>query len=304
MSRIIRWYNQNRQTFWITILIVIGAVGLIHTLNNYYKNNTKEESSSTNVSTTTYNTPNYSVITQEKINVTNSENSETIIKSFFEYCNNGKIEEAYSILSQDCKEELYPNMNDFKQKYYNNIFTESKMYNSTLWISNANKNTYRLEITGDILATGKKENMPIEEYYTIIYENGEYRLNINSYIGKEELNVSRTQNDISITILSKKSYIDYEIYEIKVENGTQGNIIFNTKEDINSIYIEDENELKYISFLNEISEYDLQILRGDTKTYDIKFNRSYRPNIKIKKAVFDNIKIVQNNEIIKSEIDF
>ena len=303
MNVIIRWYNQNRHIFWLVIATVAGFILILQTLNGFYKNNTKEESSSTNNSTTTYNNPNYSVVSKTEINKTTSENSQSIIKSFFDYCNNGKIEEAYNLLSEDCKKELYPNLNIFKENYYNRIFTESKMYNSTLWISNGNKNTYRLEIMGDILATGSKETMPIEEYYTVVYENEEYKLNVSNYIGKEEINISKTQDNITIAILSKQSYIDYEKYEIEVKNGTLVRITLNTKENTDSMYIQDENGLKYVALLNEISEYDLEISRGLTKTYNIKFNRGYKPTINLEKIIFEDIKIGQANELSKIEID-
>ena len=303
MNIIIRWYNQNRNIIWITVLTVVGVIALIQTLNGFYKNNTKEESSSTNISTTTYNNPNYSVVSKTEINKTTSENSQSIIKSFFDYCNNGKIEEAYNLLSEDCKKELYPNVNIFREQYYNRIFTESKMYNRTLWISDGNKNTYRLEIIGDILATGNKEAMPIAEYYTVVYENEEYKLNVSNYIGEEEINISKTQDNITIAILSKQSYIDYEKYEIEVKNGTLARITLNTKDNTDSMYIQDENGLKYIAFLNEISEYDLEISRGLTKTYNIKFNRGYKPTINLEKIIFEDIKIGQANELSKIEID-
>ena len=301
MNKIIRWYNQNRHMFWIVVTAVAGFILILQTLNNYYKNNTKEESSSTNISTTTYNNPNYSVVSQKEINKNTSKESINVIKTFFNYCNTGEINEAYNLLSIDCKQELYPTVDDFREDYYSRIFTETKMYNSTLWISSSTRNTYRLEIMGDILATGKTEDMPIEDYYTVINENGEYRLSVSNYIGKEEINISKAQNNVTITILNKKMYMDYEKYEVKVENNTQGNLILNTKQNTDSMYIQDKNDLKYIAFLNEISEYDLNILRGANKTYNIKFNRVYKPDIRIKKIVFDNISV--ENQNLKVEIE-
>ncbi len=303
MNKIIRIYNQNRLIIWTAILVIIGVFALVKTLNGYYKNNTKEESSSTNISTTTYSNPNYSVISKTEINEDTSKDSEQLIKSFFDYCNTGKIEEAYNLLSSDCKQELYPNIDSFISNYYNKIFTETKMYNSMLWISNDSKNTYRLEIMGDILATGTKETMPIEDYYTVSYENGNYYLSINRYIGKEEINVSKTQNDITIKILSKGIYSDYEKYEVEVKNGTQNSLTLNTKKNVDSIYVQDENELKYVAFLNEISEYDLDLSRGETKKYDIKFNRSYKPTININKIVFGDINFKGEQRIEQIEID-
>lgn len=302
MNILIRWYNQNRKMLWIVVLTIIGVFALIQALNSYYKNNTKEKSSSAS-STTTYNAPNYSIITEKEIDNDVSQNSQKIIKDFFDYCNNNKTQDAYNLLSEDCKKELYPNINEFKQKYFDIVFTNTKTYSSNLWIASGNKNTYRLEIHGDILSTGKKDDMPIEEYYTVIYENGKYSLNIRGYIGKENINISKSQAGINISILSKQVYMEYEKYFIEVKNGSGTSIVLNTKQDINSLYIEDENDVKHIAFLNEISDYDLNIQNGFTKKYNIRFNRTYKPNINIKKIVFDNIKIGQDSKTQKIEVD-
>ena len=299
---IVRWYNQNRKMIWIVVLSIVAVIALIQTLNNYYKNNPKDESSSTINSTTAYNTDNYSVITQEKIEETTSEESVDLIDNFFKYCNSGQVENAYNLLSTECKNEIYPTINDFNTKYYNRIFTEQKSYDSILWIATQSRLTYRVEIMSDILATGKKDDMPIEEYYTIVYENGEYKLNINSFIGKEDINILKTQSNITVNIVSKRMYMDYELYEIEVQNNTGNKLIFNTKENTNSMYIEDENGLEYIAFLNEIPNSELEILHGVTRTFEIKFNRGYKPTINIEKIIFEDINSNGNRESIEVEI--
>lgn len=295
MNRLTRWYNQNQKIILAVGLMFIAVITLIQLLNNYYKNNAKDESSSTNNSTTTYNTKNYSIVTQEKINENISKQSSNLIKEFFDYCNNGEIEEAYNLLSIDCKEELYPTIDEFKTKYYNRIFTEKKSYDSALWINTNTANTYRIQIMADLLATGKSEYMPIEDYYTVINEDEEYKLNINRYIGKQILDISKTQDGITINVISRKLYIDYEKYEIAVHNNTESKLIFNTKQNSDSIYLEDENELRYISFLNEITDSELMILKGLTKNLTIKFNRGYKPNVDIRNIVFGDISV--NGEI-------
>lgn len=297
---IVRWYNQNRKIIWVAILTVVAVIGLIQTLNSYYKNKAKDENSSTN-STTVYDTPNYSVITREQIDEKTSEKSIDLIGEFFNLCNNGQIEKAYNLISTECKEELYPTLGDFETYYYNKIFTEQKSYDSVLWINSAGRNTYKIEIMADLLATGQKENMPIEDFYTIIYENGEYKLNISNYIGKKEINTSKKQNNIEINILDKRMYIDYEIYDIQIQNNTGNRLIFNTKEHSNSIYLQDENELKYIAFLNEIPNSELEIINGITKILEIKFNRGYKPTINIEKIVFGDIN--SNGKIENIEIE-
>lgn len=302
MNKIVRWYNQNKRIIIFAILIIIAVISLVQILDKYYKNKAKDESSSANSSTTTYNTNNYSIITKENINETTSEKSADLIKDFFDYCNNGDIEEAYNMLSEECKNELYTTVNVFKEKYYNLIFTEKRSYDSILWINTNTRNTYRVEIMSDLLATGKKDSMPIEEYYTIINEDGKYKLNINRFIGKEEINVTKNQSDINITIISKKMYIDYETYEVRVENKSGSKLIFNTKEDAKSIYLQDENELKSIAFLNEIADNELEIPVGGIRTLKIKFNRGYKPKIDILKIVFQDININGQKETLEVEI--
>lgn len=303
MGKIFSYYNQNKKIIWIVILTVIAVISLIQVFNNYYKNKAKDESSSANNSTTTYNTNTYSVITQKDINEHTAQESDNLIKSFFDYCNNGEIEEAYNMLSTDCKEELYPTVNEFKEKYYNKIFTERRSYDTVLWINTNTRNTYRVEIMADLLATGQKDYMPIEDYYTVIIENEEYKLNISGYIGKKDVNISNSQNGINLTIVSRKIYMEYEKYEIKIENNTGSRLIFNTKQNTNSIYINDENGLQYISFLNELSSNELEILNGMTKTFNIRFNRGYKPSIDIKRIVFEDIKINNNEQTETIEIE-
>lgn len=303
MGKIVRWYNQNKRIIFVVVLIIIAVISLIQILNNYYKSNTKDEGSSTNSSATTYNTNNYSVITDKKIEESTAIESNNLIDSFFKFCNNGEIENAYNLLSTECKEELYPTIEKFTDKYYKRIFTEKRSYRSTLWISTNTKNTYRLEIMGDILAIGELEYTPIESYFTILKEDGEYKLSINSYIGKEEINCSNGYNGIDVEVISKKIYMDYEIYEIKVDNHTGKRILFNSKQKTDSMYLETQNELKYKAFLNEILIDDFIVQNGHTKTFNVKFNKEYNPNINIERIVFSDIVIENNEERLQIQVE-
>ena len=289
MSRIRSWYNQNRRIIWVIILIIAGAIGLIQSLNAYYKNESKDKSSSTNSGTTAYNKNNQAVISGKKIDDDVAKKSNNTIDNFINYCNSGKIDQAYSILSTECKEELYPTVEDFKNKYIDRIFTEEKSYDSVLWISTKTKNTYRIEIMKDLLANGEREYMPIEEYYTLLKENGKYKLNINGYIGKENIDKKKRVNDIEVNIISKKTYLEYETYEISVKNNTGDTLIFNRKNNTDATYIQDKNNLKYIALINEIPSNLFSIPNGIERKYTIKFNREYNPNIEIKKIVFGDI---------------
>lgn len=311
MNRLIRWYNINRHAIWITIVVIILIFGVMKTLNNLSKNNTKDKSSSTNNSTTTYNKNNYSIISGTNMPNEVTSQSTDIIDSFVKFCNEKDISSAYNLLSNDCKETLYLTEEEFKNNYVNKIFSSYKMYDKRAWINTNSSYTYSIKITEDLLSTGgNKEDMSIQDYYTLVKENGEYKLNINNYIGKEEINKTKAENGIEVYVIEKKTYIDYEIYTIKVKNNTQNEVILDSKEDTKTVYLTDTNNYNYVAFLNELSLDDITIKSGMTQTIKIKFNKSYNPKNVEKSIVFTNIILNyqeylnnKNNQFTKIEIE-
>ena len=215
MNRIIRWYNKNRKIFWVIVFIAIIVINLPRALNEYAKDK-KEKSSSISNNTTTYGNKSYSIISGETVKEeTNKENTD-IINSFIGYCNNEEIEKAYEILSNNCKQKLYPTIDEFKDKYYNIIFNNKKSYDIQSWVSNGKYYTYKINLKENILSTGNANSSSIEDYYTIVYESGSYKLNINSYIGNEKINRFNETDSVKIEVLSKDIFMDYEIYNINV----------------------------------------------------------------------------------------
>lgn len=308
MINLIRSYNKNRHAIWIAIVVIILIFGVMKTLNNLSKNNAK--SSSTN-STTTYNKENYSIISGTNMPNEVTSQSTNIIDSFIKYCNEKDINSAYNLLSNDCKETLYPTEEEFKNNYVNKIFSSYRMYDKRAWVNTNSSYTYSIKITEDLLSTGgNKEDTNIQDYYTLVKENGEYKLNINSYIGKEEINKTKAENGIEFYVIEKKTYIDYEIYTIKVKNNTQNEVILDSKEDTKTVYLTDTNNYNYVAFLNELSLDDITIKSGMTQTIKIKFNKSYNPKNVEKSIVFTNIILNyqeylnnKNNQFTKIEIE-
>lgn len=215
MHRIIRWYNKNRKMFWIIVFIAIIVINIPRVLNEYAKDK-KGKSSSISNNTTTYNNESYSIISGETVEKEKNKENTDIINSFIEYCNRGETENAYEILSDSCKQNLYPTVNEFKDKYYNKIFNNKKSYEIQAWVLNGNYYTYKINLKEDILSTGNANSASIEDYYTIIYEGSRYKLNINSYIGNENINKFNETDSVKIEVLNKDIFMDYEIYNINV----------------------------------------------------------------------------------------
>ena len=310
MRKIILWYNKNRKT----LLIFFGGFIVIFLsiqLFNYFERRNSRNNVKNNIIENKIDYQLNSIkIDDDKsvisgIDLTENQMKSTkVIDDFVMCCNEGRIEDAYELISEDCKKELYPILEDFKQSYYDKVFNGgNKKVSIENWISNI----YKVKFNTDSLSTGiYSEEGLIQDYITIISdEKGNYRLNINSYLGKQKTNVYQDFENIHIEVLEIDTYMDFQKYTYKICNNSNYNILLDSKKNINSIYIEDENNVEYPAMTHEISENELKLLPNETKTIKIKYYNKFNSEKKIKNAVFSNITInnadinVKKNIIIK-----
>jgi len=298
MFRLKQFYNQNRKKIWIGIIVFIFLFGLLQLLNYLSKNkvNTKDISNSSTNSTTITATKDKTQKKQTAVmndyiisNNTASLNEE-IIKDFIEYCNNGETSNAYELLSNNCKEVLYSTEEDFIEKYYKNIFNEKKICDMQVWTVDGTTYTYKVTIGSDILSTGQANNSNQQtDYITVIQEDDEKKLNINSYICRKNVKGTITQNSIQLTVNYKDVYMEYEKYNISVKNKNQNIILLDNKEDVKTIYLLDDNDVKYSAYAHEISKVQLIFKPQQKRTLDIKFNKVYDAEKVIKNMHFTNV---------------
>lgn len=282
---IIRYYNQNRRTIWIVIIAIILIIIAIHTLNNIVKINKKEKANSIkNIINEEEYKNNLNIHTLLSDNDV-EEQKELIIDQFIRYCNAGKIEEAYNLLTENCKKELFPTIEIFKQNYYNKIFNTTKLYSKEKFIGK----TYKIKLYEDILSTGIVNSKTIEDYYTIEKENNKTKINISNYIGEKEINKTSESKILKLNIIKKQIYKEYEEYEIKVTNLSDKTIKLDSSESTKTIYLKGEKNVKYYSLSHEIIENNLIIKPNETKTITIKFSKEYNSNNIINSLVFSDI---------------
>lgn len=301
MGKVREFYNQNRYMIWIIILILVAIIVLIQILNSFIsKRNDIEESNKQNTVIKSSNNninENYSVVTGQEVKKEVSQ----VIDDFVYCCNNNEPEKAYALLSDECKKALYPTLDDFTTKYYQKLFKGNITYLYQSWITYNNKYTYKIDFIEDMLATGKASNTSITDYYTIVKQNETYKLNINKFIGIENINKSTTRNNIKITVNKKRIYMDYETYEIEVENNSNGKVELDSLQKTNTVYIEDENGQKYYWYNHEILEEDISIRRAQRGSVEVKFNKSYQAEKETTKVVFTNI-VANEHNVIRIEI--
>lgn len=302
MNRLKRFYNQNSKGIWTLAIIIAFFLVLLKLLNLWsakkineeYKNN----SSSINSILQTENNINLesekSVVTGEKKVSSNLNKEVQTIQEFLNSCENKDTTKAYEMLTDECKEQLYNSEDEFVEQYCNINFKDNSMnFNIENWVNS----TYKVKMFDDIMSTGKYEDGPvIQDYITVEKEKNEYKLNINNYIGKNLLNKETTKNNITIKVINRNIYMDYEIYDLEVKNNTENDILLDTKENLESMYIKDTKNVKYSSYSHEISLADLYVQKGQKRNLKIKYYSSYNSGKKIKEIGFSNVIMEYNKE--------
>ena len=298
MNRFIRYWYQNRFKIIMTLIIVVFIWLLIYIINSILAN-IPQESINTNVTIQDSSKPTESVITGEEMPEETVNENTNLIQKFVSLCNEKNYNEAYNLLSTDCKEEVFTTIDDFKRNYVDKIFTSNKTYTLELWFNTNVEYTYRIVyIEDNILSSGTIDTINNkEDYITIIKENNEKKLNLNGFIAKEKIGNTSRQNNIEITVNNKLTYRSYEQYNITIKNNTNSTIKISDGQDGKEICLIDSNEVEYDSAINEISISDLIIEPGSTKNLSIKFYKIYNLYRTITKIRFKSINTDINNTI-------
>lgn len=304
MNKLIRLFNQNIGKIISSLLVIIFIFAIINILNEVSKVNNRNKNNEQNVISNN-NEKNYekestSLITGEKVSDTYQDTFGKLIDKFLYLCSNGEFEEAYEMLSKDCKEELYPSSNNFKDKYCKDKFKEKRKYSFQLWSANE-PYIYKVKIFEDMLSSGKVNNSYIEDYYTIVNEDGEYKLNISSFVGKIDKDSIKTANGIDIKIKNIKVYLNYLIYTLEVKNNTDTSILLDSKKKNNETYLQDRSGAVYPALLHENTNEDLLIKANQEKEVKIKFSCIYQESTKLYGLVFS--KVISNYEQYKQNAE-
>ena len=127
MNRIIRFWNQNRGMLIFAIIALAFLIIIVHVLNALVRDQNKEKMQNQAVLTEEEKAlPRQSIIGGSTVDVETTKDNVEAIDTFIEYCNNGDTTAAYNMLTDDCKEELYPTEETFADGYRNIIFTTKR----------------------------------------------------------------------------------------------------------------------------------------------------------------------------------
>lgn len=298
MLKIVRIYNQNRKIVWLVLIIAIFCIAIINLFQKAYQMepgaNTEEiveekaQNSENNTNVVDYEKAAKPLTSGGSVHSSVRDEIQGVLEQFIKCVTNNQIQEAYSLLTKECKEIQYPSMESFAQSYCSDI--SNKTYDFQLWTSIGKVYVYQVKFLDDMLSSGKDNSKNyLQDYITVIEQNGDYRLNINKLVQAETLEGMKESNNIKFTLKKSETYLDYEYYEIEITNNSQKEIILDSREEDNSVYVKNSDGLKIRALLYENKEEDLKVNAGETKTIRIKFNNTYNGEKSIKCVGFSNV---------------
>ena len=123
----------------------------------------------------------------------------------------------------------------------------------------------------------------------------------NKFIRRQTLSKQGGSNGINITINSKCIYVDYEIYNMTVQNNTQNTILLNDGTNANNFSLIGRNNSTFSSVISELPMSSLTLDPQYRKTINIKFNKIYMTRSELDAMQMTNIYLNKQQYDIKQE---
>lgn len=291
MHKLIRFYHQNRKRIWGLIIAIVLGFALIQVINQNTKIqlDQKKESTSNRKTQNNYANQSKSMITGGTVTEKYQEKFGSLLDNFLTYCINHEPEKAYGLLSQECKQLLYPNETIFDEQYCQGKFSGDKKYSFQSWTS-SDTYIYQVKIFDNMLSTGIANTKTyIQDYISVIKENDTYKLNVNGYIGRVYRNKTKKQDNLEFTIKNVDLFMDYEIDTIIIVNQSQKDILLDPRKDMGSMYLVNDKDITFDAYSYENLEEQFKVKAGETKEVKIKFGNSYQEKNEIKQINFTKV---------------
>ena len=150
-----------------------------------------------------------------------------IADQYFNLCLSKNYDEAYNMLSEECKSYVYENNVDNFKEYIDEIYDkENKIYSMQNYSNMGQTYIYVFTILDDIEATGTTGGFDIyEERIAFIKRDNTYKISSQNYIQNQKIEKEQEDSFIKVEIKSKDELYDQEKYNLKITNKTSGEVV-------------------------------------------------------------------------------
>lgn len=278
------FYNKYKKIIFVILIIWT----LIFVINRFLGRKTDDN----NKPSTTY-APHVSIMDeQSEVPEKLQQPIEDIINKYFTYCNNAEYENAYNMLSEQCKKEVFGSLDSFEQ-YIKGIFgTGGKIYNIQNFSNLEDAYIYNVRILDDILASGTTNGYGYYEEKITITTNdaGDLELSVAKFISSENLTIFAEDDYLRIEVLSKNVEYDKETYKVKFTNKTEYPIVIaNGKEEFEiGIYIGDQTRTANLPLANIVVE------PNSNYTINLEFTKFADDEKRTNLMIFNAIRILKS----------
>lgn len=159
----VRFLNQNRRQIRITIIAIVMFLLMLRFLNSLAEKQVEKQAIIANTQ-------------KEEVEVANEHKK--ALDDFLEFCKSGDESSAYALLSSECKENSFQNINKFNINYVEKYFSLNKTYSVKYSTSSNKKYYYTVKIFEDMLSTGKVNSSSVTQSFIVTQENGEEKITI------------------------------------------------------------------------------------------------------------------------------
>ena len=238
-------------------------------------------------------TPNVSVLDNTSVvNTKKHSKISDVIDQYVNYCNNGEFENAYNLLSTNCKEKAFNNdVNKFKE-YAKSIFNQKKRYSIQNYSNSGKTYIYDVKIFNDFLASGLtgEEYAYHQEKFAMVEEGKEMKLNVGNFMDKQDVKRVVEDDYSKIRIKSKAIFYGYEEFSIEIKNKTDYKMV------ISSVYEGNEILLSLGNITREMTNASQEIVLepGETREYVVRFSKYADEKEEDQAIILNKIRILKS----------
>lgn len=215
---------------------------------------------------------------------------EDTIDDYINKCNNKDYSGAFELLTTDCKTHVFGDSLDNFTTYASSVFPNKKRYSIQNYSNFGQAYIYNVKLIDDIIATGltNQSYAYYEEKFAVKEEDEKIKLNVNDYMGFNDLKKVAEDDYLKIRVENKEEFYSFEIYSVKITNKTDKKIVL-----YDGIV---GNELSLISGQDERNPINVKdtitLEPGETRTFEITFNKYYDESTKASEIAFNKIRIM------------
>lgn len=278
------FFIRNRRKIFIVLLVWL----IIMIANAFLKTYTPE------IQLNTVYQPHSSIMDSAQTVPSNlQEPIEQLIDTYFNYCNTKQYEQAYAMISDNCKSIYYPTIENFKT-YVDTVFDEDKIYYIQNFSNYDDVYIYRVRILENILKTGltgKQDLAYYEEKISIQEdEQGNLKLSTRQYIKSENLDDVYEDDYMKIWLEKKDVYYEQEVYTMKIKNKTDNIVVIADGTEEYEVFLQVGTQKREAT--NDNNYIVLQ--PGETGSYQLKFAKFYDEDNKTYGMAFNAVRVLKS----------